>query len=149
MIVSRFGMPTAAVAGLLLLCAMPGLSQAPRTSPVTSPTPRMDGPRARQHEGSRPKDIFDGLALTDEEKVKIDKIHKDTRSRITLVEKDAKLSGDQKEAMTNGILHLERNQIFEILTQEQKEAVLKKYRAGHPAGKPATGPQPGPAAHPK
>ena len=109
----------------------------------------MDRPGARQRGVSPSKDIFEGLALTDAEKVKIDKIHEDTRSRIRLVEKDEKLNGDQKEAMINGIQHMERNQIFQILTQEQKEAVLKKYRADHSSGRPAPKPVPAPHAGPK
>ncbi len=142
-------MHAAVLAGLLLSCTAPALCQTPAASQVLSPTPKMDVPAARPAVGARAKDYFAGLTLTDEEKVKIEKIHRDTDSRVDLVQRDDKLDAAQKDAMINGIARLERGQIFQILTPEQRQAVLKKYKAAHPTKMPAPRKMAAPPAGPK
>jgi len=133
----QLGRHTAFAGALLFLCAAPGFAQSPNPSPVTAPTPRMEVPATPETQDTKLKDLFGDLTLTEEERTKIKDIHRETARRIELVQKDTKLNADQKDAMITGIGRLERSQIFQLLTPEQKEAVLKRYRAEHGAGRPA------------
>jgi len=84
---------------------------------------------------SRP-DFFAGLQLTDDQKAKIDLIHKDTRSRMDAVEHDEKLNADAKGAMLDGYRRLENGKIFEVLTPEQQREVRKRASAWRAATRP-------------
>ena len=71
-------------------------------------------------------DDFAGLKLTDEQKAKINQIHRDFQARADVVVKDEKLNPDQKAAMLEGYQRMERGQAYKVLTPEQQIEVRKK-----------------------
>jgi Spy/CpxP family protein refolding chaperone len=73
-------------------------------------------------------DIFAGLQYTDEQKAKISTIHEAMKARVDAVIKDDKLNPDQKGAFLQGFERMERSQIYEVLTPEQKAEVGKRMR---------------------
>jgi Spy/CpxP family protein refolding chaperone len=91
-------------------------------------TPLTTSPAARPKRDTRPTDDFAGLKLTDDLKAKIDQIHQSIKSRMDAVVKDQKLTSEQKEAMLAGFRHMERGQVFKVLTPEQQIEV--RTRAG-------------------
>jgi Spy/CpxP family protein refolding chaperone len=118
-------------AGLLFLCVMPGLTRAQNSTPMPAP------PKAARV--SRPKgvptkaDDFAGLNLTDDQKAKIDQVHQNMKTRRDAVVKDEKLTADQRDAMLEGYERMERGQVFELLTTEQRKEVRERIRARHAA----------------
>ena len=82
-------------------------------------------------------EAFAGLKYTDDQKVEIDKIHRDAETRKAAVSKDEKLTQDQKDAMLLGYTHLEYSSIFKTLTPEQRRQVRDKIRARKAADQPA------------
>ncbi len=70
-----------------------------------------------------------GLQFTDDQKAKIHQIHQDIKSRMDAVLKDDKLSPEQKGAMIQGYRHMERGQVYKVLTPEQQTEVRKKVLA--------------------
>lgn len=74
-------------------------------------------------------DDLQGLTLTEDQKVKIDQIHQDMKSRMEIVAKDPAENADQKGAMLEGMARMERRQVFQVLTLEQQAEVRKKIRA--------------------
>jgi Spy/CpxP family protein refolding chaperone len=120
-------------AGLLFLCVMPGRTRAQSSTPSPMPAP----PNAAR--ASRPKrvptkaDDFAGLNLTDDQKAKIDQVHRNMKTRRDAVVKDEKLTADQRDAMLEGYERMERGQVFELLTAEQRKEVREKIRARHAA----------------
>jgi Spy/CpxP family protein refolding chaperone len=79
---------------------------------------------------TRITDDFAGLKFTDEQKAKIDEIHRRIATRKDVVVKSEKLDADQKEAMIAGLGRMERSEIAKLLTPEQQRKVLQKVRAG-------------------
>ena len=75
-----------------------------------------------------PTDIFAGLQYTEDQKVKISKIHEDIKSRADAVIKDDKLNPDQKGAFLQGFERMERSEIYKVLTPEQQAEVGKRMR---------------------
>jgi len=67
--------------------------------------------------------------------VKVDQIHLEIRSRMEIVSKDPAENKEQKGAMLEGLARMERTQIYEILTPEQKVEVRKKIITRHAAEK--------------
>ena len=92
----------AAVAGIFFLCAAQGPTRAQGSQPGPMQTPHMASPAARPKRDIRPPDYFAGLTFTDDQKSKIDGIHRDMESRMDVVNKDQKLSAEKKEAMLDG-----------------------------------------------
>ena len=121
---------------LLFLFAAPALAGTDN-KPLTSDQDPHRIPQVTRPSGqaTRSEDIFAGLTLTDEQKAKVDQIHKDIISRMKIVAKDPAEDADQKGAMLEGLARMERNQIFQILTQEQQAEVRKKIAARREAEK--------------
>jgi len=128
--VNRLAIRATAVAEFFFLSAVPGLMHAQVTQPALVQPPRMVSPTARPMPDTRTTDDFAGMKFTDEQKVKIDEIHRHIATRKDAVVKSEKLSADQKEAMTAGLGRMERGEIVKLLTPEQQREVLKKVRAG-------------------
>jgi len=126
----RFAKRVAVVAGFFLLCAGPGLTRAQSSRPYAAQTPPMAAPAARPKKDAAPAtDYFAGLTFTDDQKAKIDEIHRNTKLRMAGVDKDEKLDPEQKGAMIEGYRRMENGQIFKLLTPEQKDVVRKKIHA--------------------
>ena len=121
---------------LLFLFAAPALAGTDN-KPLASDQDPHRAPQVTRPPGqaARSEDIFAGLTLTDEQKAKVDQIHKDIISRMKIVAKDPAENADQKGAMLEGLARMERNQIFQILTPEQQAEVRKKIAARRESAK--------------
>ena len=126
---NRFAKPVAVAAGFIFLLAVPGLAYAGVAGLDAPPAPKAASPGAQPKGDSLPSDDFAGLNLTDEQKAEIDKIHRDTESRKSVVVKDEKLTSDQKDAMLLGYTHLGNGLIFKVLSSEQQRQVRQRIRA--------------------
>lgn len=115
--------------GVLFLCAASGLGGDQTTPPVGAPPPPLASSAARPRRNVPPPDILAGLTLTDDQKAKIEKIHQNAKSRQEAVAKGTKLSPEVKDAMLQGYRRIENNEIFEVLTPEQKQEVRKRISA--------------------
>ena len=101
-----------------------------QSTPYIPPhTLRKPKPAARPKTDATPTSDLDGLTLTDDEKTKIDQIHKDILARMDNVRKDAQLSPEQKGAMLDGYRRIERNQVYQALGQDQQATVRKRVLA--------------------
>ena len=129
-----------AVAEFLLLSAVPGLAYAVDSQAAVSQPPRMLAPAARPMRDPRSADEFAGLKFTDEQKAKIDEIHRRMAARKEVVVKSEKLVADQKDAMIAGLGRMERGEIVRLLTPEQQKEILKARaaQAAAPAEKKRT-----------
>ena len=76
-------------------------------------------------------DDFAGLNYTDDQKARINQIHEDFKARMDKVIKDDKLSPDQKGAMLQGYQHMERGEVYKVLTREQQVEVRNRILARH------------------
>jgi Spy/CpxP family protein refolding chaperone len=114
-----------AAAGFLALSAVPGLTCA-QDSKLAAAQPTRD-PRAT--------DEFAGLKFTDDQRAKIDEIHRRMAARKDVVAKSQTLQADQKDAMIAGLGRMERSEIVKVLTPEQQKEVLKKARAAQAAAR--------------
>jgi len=121
-----FAKPIAAGAGLILLWAVSGLACAQSLPPAPAQPPQKISPAVRPKRVASPLDDFAGLKLTDEQKAKINQIHRDFQARADVVVKDEKLNPDQKAAMLEGYQRMERGQAYKVLTPEQQIEVRKK-----------------------
>ena len=133
---NRFSRPVAVAAGLLFLFAVPWPARSQSASPGEPQTPMaaLPGPQPQMDSLA---EAFAGLKYTDDQKVEIDKIHRDAETRKAAVSKDEKLTQDQKDAMLLGYTHLEYSSIFKTLTPEQRRQVRDKIRARKAADQPA------------
>jgi Spy/CpxP family protein refolding chaperone len=120
---SRFAIPVVAAAGLVCLCSGLGSVLAQSGSSASVQHRNIASAGAQPKKTSGPEDDFVGLKYTDEQKVEIEKIRQDTKSRKDTVEKDATLTADQKDAMLVGYKRLEYGRIYNVLTPEQKKQV--------------------------
>lgn len=125
----RLAKPVAVAAGLFFLLSVPALIRAQSSAPVSTQTPDQPSPPARAKKAPVPTDIFAGLQYTEDQKAKIEKIRQDMKSRRDAVMKDDKLSPEQKDAFFQGFERMERSQIYEVLTPEQKTEVRKRLAA--------------------
>ncbi len=71
-------------------------------------------------------DDFAGLKYTDDQQAKIRQIRHDFKARMDAVIKDKKLSPEQKGAMLQGYHHMERGEVYKVLTPEQQTEVRKR-----------------------
>jgi hypothetical protein len=129
MIQNRFAKRVVVLAGFVFLCVGPGLTGAQSSRPYAAQTPPKALPGARPKRDAPPTDYFAGLTFTDDQKAKIDEIHRNTKSRMDTVDKDEKLDAEQKGAMRDGYRRLENGQIYKLLTAEQRTTVRDKIRA--------------------
>lgn len=128
--INRFAKQLGAGAGLFFLCAIPVLTReqsAPPPAPVQTP-PRITRP-TRMTKQPGPMDDFAGLDFTDDQKARINKIQEDFKARLDTVIKDDKLSPEQKGAMLQGFQHMERGEVYKVLTREQQLEVRKRILA--------------------
>jgi len=137
-----FATPVALAAGLILLCAAPGLIGAQAASPSPAQAPNMAAQAPQAKKDSPPPDDFAGLTYTDEQKAEIEKIRQDTLKRKEAVAKDEKLSADQKDAMVLGYTRLEYGGIYKVLTLDQQRLVRQRIRARRAADEAARKKQP-------
>ena len=139
----------------LFVSAMPALVCAQSAPPAPVPTqPKIVHP-VRGKKESGPMDDFAGLNYTDDQKARIAKIHEDMKERMDKVIKDEKLSPEQKGAMLQGFQHMERGEVYKVLTPDQREEVRKRILARHAEARkeqekkqPAAIPQPTPTQQP-
>ena len=124
--VNRFAKGVAVTAGLFLACAAPGLNRAQSSPPRPVPSPPKVSPAAGPKGDASQTGVFAELKLTDEQKARIDEIHRIMTSRMDVVIKDEKLNADQKEAMIQGYQHMENTQAFEVLTPSQRREFREK-----------------------
>ena len=113
----------------LTLFAAPAQTETQNKPLAPSPIPQLAPQAARPQSAARPEDDLAGLTLTDDQKAKIEHIRQETRSHMDIVARDPKSNSDQKQAMLEGMVRIERSQIFQILTPEQQSEVRKKAAA--------------------
>jgi hypothetical protein len=130
---NRFAARVGVVAGILLLCAAPGLTRAQSSQPGAVPIPHTASPAARVKRDIRPTDYFAGLKFTDEQQANIDEIHRQMKLRTDAVVSDQKLDADKKGAMLEGLRRMENGQVFKLLTPQQQKEVRERVRAQHAA----------------
>lgn len=143
--------PGVVAAGLFFLFTLPALTRGQSSPTPPAEIPQKTSPPPRSTTAHRPTDIFAGLQYTEDQKAKIEKIRQDMKSRRDAVIKDDKLSPEQKDAFFQGFERMERSQIYEVLTPEQKTEVRKRLLAQrelekkkapapgtNPSGPPAT-----------
>ena len=139
---NRFAKTFAVVAGFIFLCAMPGparaLSAAYDAAQTRRPVTRGTQPKA----DSLPVDDFAGLNYTDDQKVEIDRIHRETESHKATVAKDEKLTADQKDAMILGYTRMEYGLLFKVLTPDQRRQVRQRISARRAADQASQQKQP-------
>jgi len=125
---NRFANILTIAAGLFLLFAAQGPARAD-----SAPNGAMQIPKPASH-GPLPKsdplpDVFAGLNYTDDQKAEIAKIRHGMEVRRDVVERDHKLTQDQKDAMILGYAHLENGEIYKVLTPEQRRQVQHRLLA--------------------
>jgi Spy/CpxP family protein refolding chaperone len=125
----RFAKPVAVAAGLFFLATVPALTRGQSSPTPPAEIPQTTSPPPRATKAQRPTDIFAGLQYTEDQKAKIEKIRQDMNSRRDAVIKDTKLNPDQKDAFFQGFDRMERREIYEVLTPEQKTEVGKRMAA--------------------
>ena len=126
---NRFASPIVVAAGFVLLCAVSGPARAQSSSPAVVQPKTMASAGAHPRKPSSLEDDFAALNYTDEQKVEIEKIRQDTKLHRDAVEKDDKLTADQKDAMLVGYNRLEYGMIYKVLTPQQKKQVREKIQA--------------------
>jgi Spy/CpxP family protein refolding chaperone len=126
---NRMARRVTAAAQLFFLFAAAGLSPAQDSQPAPAQPPRMVPPAVRPMRDPRTVDDFAGLKFTDEQKAKIDEIHRRIATRKDVVVKSEKLNADQRDAMIAGLGRMERGEIAKLLMPEQQREVLKKVHA--------------------
>lgn len=125
----RFAKRVAVAAGSLFLCTVPALSRGQSSPPPPTETPHQTSPPPRATKAPDPADVFAGLQYSEDQKAKINKIREEMKSRWDAVIKDDKLSAEQKDAFLQGFQRMERREVYEVLTPEQKTEVLKRAAA--------------------
>lgn len=91
--------------------------------------PHQTSPPPRATKAPDPADVFAGLEYSEDQKTKISKIREDMRARRDGVIKDDKLSPEQKDAFLQGFQRMERSEVYQVLTPEQKTEVNKRMAA--------------------
>jgi Spy/CpxP family protein refolding chaperone len=121
------------LAGFFFLSAAAGFTSAQVPQPAAAQPTHLVAPAARPEGNARSTNYFAGLKYTDEQKAKIDEIHRRMALRKDAVLKSEMLDAEQKGAMTAGLGRMERGEIARLLTPEQKKEVLKKAHAAQVA----------------
>lgn len=80
----------------------------------------------------------------DEQKAKIDEIHRNMKLRRDAVVNDQKLDAEQRGSMLAGLRRMENGQIFKLLTPEQQTEVRERVRAQRAGEQGAKVKQPSP-----
>lgn len=109
---------------LMIVMSAPGLTRA------QSPAAQMVQPSAPSGTQADPyAAAFAGLTYSDAQKEAIRKIRQDISDRKAVVQKDSRLTDDQKDAMLTGYTRIEYNLIYKELTPEQKKHVSTRMHA--------------------
>ena len=111
--------------GFLFLCAEPGLTLGQSSQPAAPPPMKSASPR----NPAPPPDLLAGLTLTDDQKVRIEQIRDDTKSRLAAVANDKKLSPETANAMLVGYQRIENGKILAVLTPDQQREVRRRLSA--------------------
>jgi len=82
--------------------------------------------RQRQHMAM----ISEKLGLSDQQKAQFQKIARDTRQQATSIRQDSSLNDDQKKEKIQALRKQQHQQMFTVLTDEQKQK-LKEMREQH------------------
>jgi Spy/CpxP family protein refolding chaperone len=125
----RFARGVAVAAGFFFLCMAPVPACGQSNTPSPESTPPKPTPVARPQGVPSKADDFAGLKYTDEQKEKIHEIHQNFKARRDVVIKDEKLTADQKDAMLEGYARMERGEVYNMLTPEQRKEVRERIRA--------------------
>jgi Spy/CpxP family protein refolding chaperone len=133
----RFASGVAVAAGFFFLCTAPESTRGQSNKPSPESTPPKPAPMARTQRVPSKRDDFAGLKYTDEQKKKIQEIHQNFKSRMDVVAKDEKLTADQRDAMLEGYVRMERGQVYNVLTPEQQKEVREKIQARRAAEREA------------
>lgn len=132
---NRFRKSLAVAAGFILLSAVLTRAQGGSHGPAQSQ--KVTSSEADPERDSLPADDFVGLTFSDEQKVEIGKIHRDTKARKDAVAKDERLNADQKDAMLQGYTRIEYRRVYGVLTPDQQMQVRQKVRARREADQTA------------
>jgi Spy/CpxP family protein refolding chaperone len=122
---------------LFCLGGAPAMAREQSGPPGPAPSSNALPPAAHSNREFPLTDDFAGIKLSRDQRVRIDQIHQDIKSRREAVSKEEKLTADQKSAMLEGYQRIERSEIFKVLTPEQQKEVLQRIRARN-AAKQAT-----------
>ena len=125
----RFAKPVAVAAGSFFLCTVPALTRGQSSPPPPTEMPHQTSPPRRATKAPGATDVFADLQYTEDQRAKISKIREDMKSRRDAVIKDDKLSPEQKDAFFQGFQRMERREVYEVLTPEQKTEVRKRMAA--------------------
>jgi Spy/CpxP family protein refolding chaperone len=134
---NRFEKSVAVAAGVAFLFAAPALTRAQTAQPVAAHAPAAAMPGAQQKNDANVQDDFSALNLTDDQKTAIDKIRKDGASHKETVERDPKLTPEQKDAFLTGYARMQYGMIFRVLSPEQQRQVRQKIIARRAADQAA------------
>src|SRR5215475_6956059 len=121
-----------AAGGFLFLCAAPMLARGQPSQPGAAPPAPMKAALPPRGKSAAPPDLLEGLTLADDQKAKIDQIRKETKSHLTAVAHDKKLSPEAADAMARGYERFENVKILEALTPGQQQEVRKRIAAWGP-----------------
>src|SRR5258708_8937421 len=138
---NRFATMLTIAAGLIFLFAVPGTTRADSAPDGAMQTPTPASPRPLPKNDSLP-DVFAGLNYTDDQMAEIAMIRHGMEVRKDVVEKDHKLTQDQKDAMISVYAHLENVEIYKVLTPEQRRQVRQRLLARRAADQAAQKRQP-------
>jgi Spy/CpxP family protein refolding chaperone len=86
--------------------------------------------RAMQRQRQHMAMLAEKLNLTDEQKQQFQKINKDMRKQAVAIRRDSALNDDQKKEKMQSLRKQAHQQMFGVLTQEQKDK-LKELREEH------------------
>jgi len=121
------------LAEFFFLSVAPGFASAQVPQTATVQPSHMVAPAARPLREPRSMDDLAGLKYTDDQKAKVDEIHRRMATRKDVVIKSEKLDAEQKGAMIAGLGRMERGEIVKLLTPEQQKQILKKAHAAKAA----------------
>ena len=100
------------------------------STPTPQRMPRTTNPRALpQGKPISIDDLLAGITQSDEQKLRIEQVRRDMRARMDLVIHDKNENIDQKQAMLQGLQHMELREVYLLLTQDQRVEVRKKIAA--------------------
>lgn len=125
----RSAKPVAVGVGLFFLFTLPALTRSQSSPPAPTQIPYRTSPPLRAKRAPTPRDLFAGLQYTEDQKAEIRKIHEDIKSRMDAVIKNDKLDPEQKGAFLQGFERMERNEVYKVLTPEQKIEARKRMQA--------------------
>jgi len=119
----------AIVVAFASIFAAPVLARAQGAPTTTMHSPNASAGATQSKKASLPQDDFAGLTYTEEQKAEIEKIHRETESKMAAVAADEKLNADQKNAMLQGYARIESGRRFQILSPEHQRQVRQRVAA--------------------